>query len=102
MIDSYPLEWEAFLQKLHVMDWERLIPGHPGVNDRLGTKQDVQNLLTLMQEASAAVKEQAQQGKCWEPVEKEMQLPKYANWPGYANGLPFVLRRYCGLWGRGT
>jgi glyoxylase-like metal-dependent hydrolase (beta-lactamase superfamily II) len=102
MIDSYPLEWEAFLQKLYVMDWERLIPGHPGVNDRFGTKQDVQNLLTLMQEASAAVKEQAQQGKCWEPVEKEMQLPKYAKWPGYANGLPFVLRRYCGLWGRGT
>ena len=48
MIDSYPLEWEAFLQKLHVMDWERLIPGHPGApNGRLGTKQDVQDLLAL-------------------------------------------------------
>ena len=22
--------------------------------------------------------------------------------PGYEAGLPFVLRRYCGLWGRGT
>ena len=22
--------------------------------------------------------------------------------PGYAGGLPMVLRRYCGLWGRGT
>jgi len=102
MIDSYVLEWEDFLQKLYVMDWERLIPGHPGVGGRLGTKQDVQNLLALMQDASSAVRAEAQQGKCWQPVEKEMKLPKYASWPGYENGLPFVLRRYCGLWGRGT
>ena len=102
MIDSYPLEWEDFLQKLHVMDWERLIPGHPGVGGRLATKQDVQNLLALMQDASATIKAQAQQGKCWDPVEKELKLPKYASWPGYEAGLQFVLRRYCGLWGRGT
>jgi len=103
MIDSYPLEWEDFLQKLHVMDWERLIPGHPGQpGGRLGTKKDVQNLLALMQDASAAVRAEALQGKCWEPVEKELKLPKYASLPGYENGLPFVLRRYCGLWGRGT
>src|SRR5947207_4133095 len=38
------------------MDWERLIPGHPGAGGRLGTKQDAQNVLTLMQEASAEVK----------------------------------------------
>ena len=31
-----------------------------------------------------------------------MKLPKYENMPGYAGGLPMVLRRYCGLWGRGT
>lgn len=29
-------------------------------------------------------------------------LPKYENWPGYRNNLQFVLRRYGGLWGRGT
>lgn len=103
MIDSYPLEWEAFLQKLHVMDWERLIPGHPGQpGGRLGTKKDVQDLLAFMQEASSAVRAAAREGKCWDPVEKELKLPKYASWPGYENGLPFVLRRYCGLWGRGT
>ncbi len=34
--------------------------------------------------------------------EKEMELPKYASWPNYKQALPFVLRRYCGLWGRGT
>jgi glyoxylase-like metal-dependent hydrolase (beta-lactamase superfamily II) len=102
MIDSYPLEWEDSLKTVLAMDWERLIPGHPGPGGRLGTKQDVQNLLTFLQEASAEVKEAAREGKCWEPVEKEMKLPTYESWPGYEQGLPFVLRRYGGLWGRDT
>lgn len=102
MIDSYPLEWEATLKKMMGMNWERLIPGHPGVGGRLGTKQDVQSTLTFLQEASAQVKTAAQEGKCWDVVEKEMKLPKYASVPGYEGALPFVLRRYCGLWGRGT
>jgi glyoxylase-like metal-dependent hydrolase (beta-lactamase superfamily II) len=102
MIDSYPLEWEESLKQVLAMDWERLIPGHPGPGGRLGTKEDVQNFLTFLQDASAAVRAAAREGKCWEPVEKEMTLPKYESWAGYAQGLPFVLRRYCGLWGRGT
>ena len=102
MIDSYPLEWEDSLKQVLAMDWERVIPGHPGPGGRLGTKQDVQNLLTFLQDASAEVRAAAREGKCWEPVEKEMKLPKYESWPGYEQGLPFVLRRYCGLWGRGT
>ncbi|HEY3065547.1 MAG TPA: hypothetical protein VGL09_07125 [Methylomirabilota bacterium] len=52
--------------------------------------------------ASAAVKAEAQAGGCWDRVEKELKLPKYEKWPGYETGLPMVLRRYCGLWGRGT
>jgi hypothetical protein len=80
-----------------------MIPGHPGQpGGRLGTKQDAENILKLMQEASAEIKKQAQEGKCWDAVEKEFKLPNYANWPGYENGLPFIARRYCGLWGRGT
>jgi glyoxylase-like metal-dependent hydrolase (beta-lactamase superfamily II) len=103
MIDSYPLEWEESLKKLNTMDWDRLIPGHPGApGGRLGTKQDVQAMLTLLQDASAAVKAEAQAGKCWDGVEKELKLPKYESLPGYEAGLPMVLRRYCGLWGRGT
>jgi glyoxylase-like metal-dependent hydrolase (beta-lactamase superfamily II) len=102
MIDSYPMEWEDSLKKLMAMEWDRLIPGHPGPGGRLGTKDDVQNLLTFLQDASAAVKAEAQAGKCWDGVEKELKLPKYASWPGYENNLPYVLRRYCGLWGRGT
>jgi glyoxylase-like metal-dependent hydrolase (beta-lactamase superfamily II) len=102
MIDSYPLEWEASLKEVLAMDWERLIPGHPAPGGRLGTKQDAQNVLTFLQDASAVVKAAAREGKCWEPAEKELTLPKYEGWAGYAQGLPFVLRRYCGLWGRGT
>ena len=59
-------------------------------------------LLTFLQDASAEVKAEAQAGKCWDAVEKELKLPKYETWPGYGQDLPIVLRRYCGLWGRGT
>jgi glyoxylase-like metal-dependent hydrolase (beta-lactamase superfamily II) len=101
-IDIYPLETEAFIKQVLAMDWERMIPGHPGPGGRLGTKKDAEDQLALMQEASAAIKKEAQAGKCWDTVEKEFKLPKYESWPGYANGLPFIARRYCGLWGRGT
>lgn len=102
MIDFYPLEAETSIKRVLAMDWERLIPGHPGVGGRLGTKQDAQDQLTFLQDASAAVKVAAREGKCWEPAEKEVKLPKYEKWAGYENNLQFVTRRYCGLWGRGT
>jgi glyoxylase-like metal-dependent hydrolase (beta-lactamase superfamily II) len=102
MIDSYPLETEAFMQQVLAMDWDRLIPGHPGPGDRLGTKKDVQDQLALLQAASAEMKKLAQEGKCWDTAEKEFKLAGYENWPGYANNVQFIARRYCGLWGRGT
>jgi glyoxylase-like metal-dependent hydrolase (beta-lactamase superfamily II) len=102
-IDIDPLASETFIKKVIAMDWERMIPGHPGQpGGRLGTKQDAQNVLTLMQEASAEIKKLAQDGKCWDTVEKEYKMPKYATLPGYENGIGLVARRYCGLWGRGT
>jgi glyoxylase-like metal-dependent hydrolase (beta-lactamase superfamily II) len=102
-IDIYPLETEDFLKKVMAMDWERMIPGHPGQpGGRLGTKDDVKAVLTLMQDASAEMKKMGQDGKCWDTAEKEFKLTKYESLPGYANGLGFVARRYCGLWGRGT
>jgi glyoxylase-like metal-dependent hydrolase (beta-lactamase superfamily II) len=102
MIDFYPLQAEASIKQILAMEWDRLIPGHPGVGGRLGTKKDVQDQLTFLQDASAAVKAEAQQGRCWEPVESTLKLPKYASWPNYEANLQFVLRRYCQLWGRGT
>jgi hypothetical protein len=102
MIDFYPLESEAFIKEVLAMDWERLIPGHPGPGDRLGTKKDAQDQLALLQAASAEMKKLAQDGKCWDAAEKEFKLAGYESWPGYANNLEFIARRYCGLWGRGT
>lgn len=103
MIDFYPLETEDFIKKVIAMDWERLIPGHPGApNGRLGTKKDAQDQLAMYQEFSAEIKKLAQEGKCWDTVEKEFKLPKYASYPNYEAALPFIARRYCGLWGRGT
>lgn len=103
MIDFYPLEAEDSIKKIIAMEWDTLIPGHPGAgNKSTGTKDDAKNQLTFLQDASAEVQKAAREGKCWDAVEKDMKLPKYAAWPGYEAGLPFVLRRYCGLWGRGT
>ena len=57
-IDIYPLETEDFIKQVLALDWERLIPGHPGQpNGRLGTKKDAQDILALMQEASAGDEE---------------------------------------------
>jgi glyoxylase-like metal-dependent hydrolase (beta-lactamase superfamily II) len=103
MIDFYPIESEAFIKKVVALDWNRLIPGHPGQpGGRLGTKQDAQNVLALYQEASAELTKMGQDGKCWDTAEKEFKMPKYATLPGYEAGLGMVARRYCGLWGRGT
>jgi glyoxylase-like metal-dependent hydrolase (beta-lactamase superfamily II) len=102
MIDFYPVEAEQSIKRILAMDWERLIPGHPGPGDRLGTKKDVQDQLALLNDASETVKAAAREGKCWEPAEKELQLSKYKDWPNYENNRAFVVRRYCGLWGRGT
>jgi len=102
MIDFHPLEAEESIKRILAMDWERMIPGHPGPNDRLGTKKDVEEQLAFLRHASDTVKAAAREGKCWDAAEKEVKLPKYESWPNYANNLPFVIRRYCGLWGRGT
>jgi glyoxylase-like metal-dependent hydrolase (beta-lactamase superfamily II) len=103
MIDFYPLETERFMKRLLALDWERLIPGHPGApNGRLGTKKDAEDVLKLYQAASAEGRRLGEAGKCWEPAEKEFTLKGYESWQGYASGLPFIARRYCGLWGRGT
>ena len=37
-----------------------MIPGHPGPGDHLGTKQDAQNQLTFLEDASAEMKKLAQ------------------------------------------
>jgi glyoxylase-like metal-dependent hydrolase (beta-lactamase superfamily II) len=103
MIDFYPVETEAWIKKVIALDWDRMIPGHPGQpGGRLGTKQDAKDVLELYSTASAEIKKLGQDGKCWDAVEKDYKMPKYATLPGYEAGLPMLARRYCALWGRGT
>jgi glyoxylase-like metal-dependent hydrolase (beta-lactamase superfamily II) len=103
MIDFHPLEAMDSFKKILAMDWTRMVPGHPGQpGDRLGTRKDVEDHVALQQHASDVVKEQARAGRCWNPAETELQFDRYKDMPGYANGRAYVVRRYCGLWGRGT
>ena len=57
MADTYLPDIEDGLRKVIAMDWERLIPGHPGPDGRqIGTKEDARAALAYLQDLSAAVK----------------------------------------------
>ena len=101
MLDGFVPEWEDSLKRVLAMNWERMIPGHPYAGGRLGTKQDVQNLLQYMIDLSAAVKAAADRGQCWDTAVKEVKLPKYEKWGGYAQYFALNVERYCSYWGRG-
>ena len=103
-IDVYPLELEAHIEKVIAMDWDRMIPGHPGQpGGRLGTKKDAQDMLATLRAVSAEIRTMAQAGKCWDTVEKEFKLSAYEQlYSNTAQAAPFFARRYCALWGRGA
>src|SRR5580698_7554502 len=42
MADTYVPEQEESMKKIVAMDWERMIPGHPGPGRQIGNKQDAQ------------------------------------------------------------
>jgi glyoxylase-like metal-dependent hydrolase (beta-lactamase superfamily II) len=92
-----PPEWEESLKRVLALDWERMIPGHPYAGGRLGTKQDVRDLIGYMQDLAAEVKKAAAEGKCTDAAMKEIKLPKYEKWGNYANFLPGNIERYCYL-----
>jgi hypothetical protein len=101
MADNYLPDIEEGLKKVIAMDWERMIPGHPGPGGRLGTKDNARDMLAYLQDLSAAVKEAASQGKCYADAMKDIKLPKYESWPNYANFLPMNIERYCDYYNRG-
>lgn len=103
MTDSQPLKWIAALKEVQKLGFEKFIPGHPGNGGRAtGTKKDIEELVTLLDDASKTVQAEARAGKCWDPAEKELQFPKWTKMPGYENGRHLVVQRFCSLWGRGT
>jgi glyoxylase-like metal-dependent hydrolase (beta-lactamase superfamily II) len=101
MPDGYLPDWFESLDRVLAMDWDRMIPGHPYAGGRLGTKDDVRNLKQYMTDLSNAVKQAADQGKCWDQAIQEVKLPKYEKWGNYNQFLPGNIERFCDYWGRG-
>jgi len=95
MPDSWPFEWEDGIKKVLALEWDRMIPGHPGPGGRLGTRDDVSNLLAYMQDLAAEVKKAADAGKCMDTAIREVKLPKYATLANYETWLPMNVERYC-------
>jgi hypothetical protein len=89
------------LKKVIAMDWTTLIPGHPGPGGRqIGGKEEATNQLAYLQDLSAAVKKAVSEGKGYDAA-KEIKLPKYESWGGYAAFLPMNIERYVDFWNRG-
>jgi hypothetical protein len=101
MLDNWPLEREESIKKVIAMDWDRMIPVHPGPGGRLGTKDDARAQLGYLQDLSAEVKKAVGEGRCYDTAMKEIKLPKYESWGGYGAYLAGNIERYCELWRRG-
>ncbi len=102
MADNYLPDIEQGLKTVIAMDWDKLIPGHPGPGGRqIGTKDDARNDLAYLEDLSAAVKKAVEEGKSVADAQKEIKLPKYEKWNGYGPFLPMNIERYYDFWNRG-
>ena len=102
MADTYVPDIEEGLKKVIAMDWETLIPGHPGPGGKqTGTKDNARDELAYLQDLSAAVKTAVNEGKSYADAQKEIKLPKYESWPNYNTFLPMNIERYYDFWNRG-
>ncbi len=102
MADEYLPDLETSIEKILAMDWDRLIPGHPGPGGRqIGTKDDVKEHLDYLKDLSAEVKKQVDEGKSYADAIKDIKLPKYEGLGGYGAFLPGNIERYYDYWNRG-
>ena len=102
MADTYIPDIEDGLKKVIALDWETLIPGHPGPGGKqTGTKDNARDQLAYLQDLSAAVKQEVAQGKSYDDAVKDISLPKYSAWPNYKNFLPMNIERYYDFWNCG-
>ena len=102
MADTYVPDIEEGLKKVIAMDWETLIPGHPGPGGKqTGTKDNAREQLAYLQELSAAVKSAVSESKSYADAQKDIKLPKYEAWPNYNAFLPMNIERYYDFWNRG-
>ena len=102
MADTYLPDIEDGLRKVIAMDWERLIPGHPGPDGRqIGTKADARAALAYLQDLSAAVNKAADEHKCLADAMRDIKLPKYEKRANYDAYLPMNIERYCDFYSLG-
>jgi glyoxylase-like metal-dependent hydrolase (beta-lactamase superfamily II) len=102
MADTYVPDIEEGLKKVIAMDWETLIPGHPGPGGKqTGTKDNAKDELAYLQDLSAAVKKAVSEGKSYADAQKDIKLEKYEKWPNYGPFLPMNIERYYDFWNRG-
>jgi glyoxylase-like metal-dependent hydrolase (beta-lactamase superfamily II) len=102
MADTYLPDIEDGLKAVIAMDWERLIPGHPGPDGRqIGSKDDARLALDYLQDLSAAVKQAADDHKCLANAMANIKLPKYQNFMNYDEYLPMNIERYCDFYSLG-
>jgi len=102
MADTYLPDIMDGLKKVIAMDWDLLIPGHPGPDGRqIGTKEDARAALAYLQDLSAAVKQAADDHKCLDQAMREIKLPKYEKWANYAQYLPMNIERFCDFYSLG-
>jgi glyoxylase-like metal-dependent hydrolase (beta-lactamase superfamily II) len=102
MTDTYVPDIEEGLKKAIAMDWETLIPGHPGPGGKqTGTKDNAREQLAYLQDLSAAVKKEVSNGKSYDEAINDISLPKYQAWPNYKAFLPMNIVRYYDFWNRG-
>jgi glyoxylase-like metal-dependent hydrolase (beta-lactamase superfamily II) len=102
MADTHLPDIMEGLKKVIAMDWDRLIPGHPGPDGRqVGTKDDARAALSYLQDLSAAVKRAADDHKCLLQAMREIKLPKYEKWANYDEYLPMNIERFCDFFSLG-
>jgi glyoxylase-like metal-dependent hydrolase (beta-lactamase superfamily II) len=102
MSDTYLPDIEDGLKQVIAMDWDRLIPGHPGPDGRQsGTKDDARTALGYLQDLSAAVKKAADEHKCLNDAVRDIKLPKYEKFANYDAYLPMNIERYCDFFSLG-
>jgi glyoxylase-like metal-dependent hydrolase (beta-lactamase superfamily II) len=102
MPDGFLPDWFDSIDRVLALDWERMIPGHPGPGGRLGTKDDVRAVKQYMLDVSAAAKELAARGQCLnDEAMRAVKLPKYEKWGAYNTYLFGNVERFCEYWGRG-
>jgi cyclase len=84
MRDAYPVEWVATLQALRNLDWDVAIPGHGDVQHG---KDQIDKLISYLQDMVAAVKDAVAKGQTLEEAKKSIDLSKHArDFPNFAQG----------------